>query len=110
MATLLFKGETLKVRVTHNVISEFIRLNGTSFAEVMNMTPKDPMGWMRDILFCSLRVYNPQVLGEMTKWEVGDELFKLTDKDSSEFLKALLSDFVLTTTGKTLEKVASEKK
>ena len=107
---LLFKGETLTVRVTHNVISEFIRLNDTTFAEVMNIAPKDPMGWMRDILYCSLRIYNPKVLDDMTKWDVGDELFSLPDEESTKFLKELLEDFVRATTKNASKKVASEKK
>jgi hypothetical protein len=62
MAMLLFKGETLKVKVTHNVISELIRLTDVDFMEAMNLSRKDPMGWMRDVLYCSLRVYNADKL------------------------------------------------
>jgi hypothetical protein len=94
MAMLLFKGETLTVKVTHNVISELIRLNNIDFMEAMNLSRTDPMGWMRDVLYCSLRVYNPEILGSMSKYGVGDELFKLPQKEIAEFLTNLHKDFV----------------
>lgn len=102
---LIFKGETLTVKVTHNVISEFIRLNDVPFAEVIKYPSKDPIGWSRDMLYCSLRIYNPTVLGELTRWEVGDLLTEDPTK-VTPFLEELMEDFVMTTTGKSLEKVA----
>lgn len=110
MAMLLFKGETLKVRVTHNVLSEMIRLNELSYQDAIKLSGQDPMGWTRDIVYCSLRVYNPEVLGEMSKYEVGDEIFeKLPPKELQKLLNDLLEDFVQTTM-KGQKKVASEKK
>jgi hypothetical protein len=110
MAMLDFKGETLTVKVTHNVISEFILLRDTNFSEVITLSGKDPIGWIRDIVYCSLRVYNPAILGEMTKWEVGDEISKVPVDEKPKLLNQLLEDFVFTTTGKKLEKVTNEKK
>jgi hypothetical protein len=110
MATLTYKGRTLKVRVSHNVLSEFIDLRNTTFSEVMNILRKDPMGWTRDILYCSLLVYNPDVLDGMTKWEVGDEMFdNLGTDEVSKFTTDLLNDFAVST-GVKSKKVASKKK
>jgi hypothetical protein len=107
MAMLLFKGETLKVKVTHNVISEIIRMNDVDFMEAMNLSKKDPMGWMRDVLYSSLRVYNPDILGSMSVYGVGDELFKLSQDELGEFLSELMKDFVEINT---TDKVASSEK
>lgn len=110
MAMLSFKGETLTVKVTHNVISELIRLTDVPFQEAIKLAHTDPYGWARDVVYCSLRVYNPAVLGEMTKFEIGDEISKLPNKDFGEFLTSLLNDFVLTINDSEVKEVASEKK
>lgn len=107
---LLFKGETLTVKVSHNVISELIRLNKTDYSGAINLSSKDPYGWVRDVVYCSLRVYKPSILGQMTKYEVGDEIFKLSADDLTAFLKDLLTDFVQAVSDGDTKKVASEKK
>jgi hypothetical protein len=61
----------------------------------MNLSRTDPMGWMRDVLYCSLRVYNPEILGSMSIYGVGDELFKLPQEVVAEFLTDLMKDFVV---------------
>lgn len=113
MAMLLFKGETLTVRVTHNVLSEMIRLNKSTYVETLSLSNVDPMGWMRDILYCSLLIYNPIVLkkeddSRMNRYDVGDELYELDAEVTKQFMTDLLSDFVKTIS-KGTKKVASEK-
>jgi len=94
MARLLFKGETIEVKVTHNVLSEMIRVTNTPYAELSTLINKDPMGWMRDILYCSLKVYDPSRLGTMTQYDVGDVLFALDNEVRMEFLKGLTKDLI----------------
>ncbi len=60
----------------------------------MDLAQIDPVGWMRDILYCSLKIYQPEVLGEMTLYDVGDELENLSSKQMQDFLKELFEDFV----------------
>ena len=107
MAMLLFKGKTLTVKVTHNVISELIRLTDTNYQDAVNLSHKDPYGWMRDVVYCSLRIYAPSELGDMNKFQVGDELFKLSSEDLMKLLTDLLDDFVKATGIK--KEAASEK-
>lgn len=94
MAKLMFKGEFRMVKLTHNVISEFIRLNDTEYSKVMELAGKDPMGWLRDITYCGFKVYEPELLGEMTLYDVGDEIEKLEAEDSKTYMTELFEDFV----------------
>jgi hypothetical protein len=94
MARLLFKGETIQVKVTHNVLSEMIRLTNISYSELSDLINKDPMGWIRDILYCSLKVYDPSKLGTMSQYDVGDVLFSLSNEVRLQFLKELTEDLV----------------
>ena len=100
---LLFRGVALEVKSTHNVISEFIRLNDLPLVEAIKMSIKDPMGWTRDMVYCFLRVYNPQLLVKeledgssvlMTKYEVGDELFKSSSDEIGLLMKSLIDDYI----------------
>ena len=113
MAMLLFRGETLTIRVTHNVLSEMIRLNKSTYVETLSLSNIDPMGWMRDILYCSLLIYNPSVLqkedgGRMNKYDIGDVLYDMDADDTKQFMTDLLGDFVKTIS-KGTKKVASKK-
>jgi len=93
MATLIYKGKPLKVRVTHNVLSEFISLRGTTFSDVMKVLASDPIGWTRDMLYCSLFVYDPDALDGMTRYDVGDEMMKIGTPNVTKFTKDLVEDF-----------------
>jgi hypothetical protein len=107
MARLLFKGEYVEVKVTHNVLSEMVRLTGIGFVELVSLNQKDPMGWMRDVLYCSLKVYNPDNLGTMTHYEVGDILFNVTHEERLNFMKELSEDLVVMSGGKKPQEVDS---
>lgn len=108
MATVLLFGEQRKVRLTHNVISELIKINKSSYLDVMKLAKADPFAWMRDITYSSLKIYQPDILGEMTLYDIGDELSKLEAEDSQKYLKELFDDFVQTTGLK--KKVTPKKK
>ena len=107
---LLFKGETIKVKVTQNVLSEIIRLTNVDYSGVIGLAAKDPMGWMRDVLYCSLKIYDPKILGEMSVYDVGDEFFNLSTKETTQFMKDLMEDLVVENKKRGVKKVASEKK
>lgn len=111
MAVLHFKGDVLTVKATHNVLSEVSKLNNVNYVDVLKLPQTDPVGWIRDVLYCSLIIYTPDKLNGMSRWDVGDELFSLDSKVIQKFSLDIMDDFMVTMGVKTdKDKVASEKK